>query len=96
MAALILWVILGGLVGGFVKSIAWYEGDRGWLACVLFGVAGGVAGGYLRALTGASSGFDLSSMGACILGAAAMLTAYQLATRRGSKAAPAGQERRAA
>lgn len=82
MAALLFWVILGGLVGAFVKSIAWYESDRGWLPCMLFGIAGGVGGGFLRKLAGPSIGFDLSSMGLCVLGAAAMLTAYKLLVPR--------------
>ena len=87
MAALIFWVILGGLVGGFVKSIAWYESDRGWLPCVLFGIAGGVAGGYVSTLAGAGNGFELSSMGVCILGAAVMLTVYKLLVRRAPQSA---------
>lgn len=81
MAALIFWVILGGLVGGFVKSIAWYESDRGWLPCVLFGMAGGVAGGFLSRLAGPSNGFELTNMGLCSLGAAVALTVYKLLVR---------------
>ncbi len=96
MAALIFWVILGGLVGGFVKSIFWFEGDRGWLPCLLFGIVGGVGGGYLSRLAGAGNGFELSSMGVCILGAAVMLTVYRLAPRHGARMAAAGHERRAA
>jgi len=95
MAALILWVILGGLVGGFVKSIAWFESERGWLPCVLLGIVGGVGGGYLSIRAGLSNGFDLSNMGVCILGASALLIAYALAPRRAPKAA-AVEHRRAA
>ncbi len=47
MAALIFWLTLGGLVGGFVKSVFWFEGDRGWLPSLLFGMVGGAGGGYL-------------------------------------------------
>ena len=81
MAALIFWVILGGLVGGFVKSVAWYESDRGWPACVLFGAIGGVAGGLLSRLAVAGNWFELSSMGLCVLGAAVALTVYKLLVR---------------
>ena len=85
MTALFFWVVLGGLVGAFVKSVVWYERSQGWLACILFGVAGGIAGGYLRRIAGASDGFDLGSMGLIILGAAAALGVYQLfASRAGT------------
>ena len=87
MAALIFWVILGGLVGGFVKSVAWYESDRGWLPCVLLGIAGGVAGGYLSTQAGAGNGFELASMGLCTLGAAVLLTVYKLVGRRAPETA---------
>jgi len=96
MAALIFWVILGGLAGGFVKSIAWYESDRGWLPCVLLGIAGGVAGGFVSRLAGPSNGFELSDMGLCIAGAAVLLAVYDLLTRRGPKATMADTGRRAA
>ena len=96
MAALIFWVILGGLAGGFVKSIAWYESDRGWLSCLLFGAIGGVAGGFASTLAGTGTGFELSSMGLCLVGAAALLGVYDLLTRRSPRAAMAGQDRRAA
>ncbi len=87
MYALLFWVILGGLAGGFVKSIAWYESERGWLACVALGIVGGVAGGYLSVRAGAGNGFELSSMGACILGAAVLLTVYKLAVRSAPQSA---------
>ena len=96
MAALIFWVILGGLVGGFVKSVAWFESERGWAPCVLFGIAGGLAGGFLSRLAGAGNGFELSSMGLCIVGGAALLGVYDLFARRAPKKAMASQDRRAA
>lgn len=96
MAALIFWVILGGLVGAFVKSVAWFESDRGWTPCLLFGIVGGVLGGYLSTLVGQTNGFELSNMGVCVLGAAVLLTVYKLAPRRAVKLADAGQQRRAA
>jgi uncharacterized membrane protein YeaQ/YmgE (transglycosylase-associated protein family) len=82
MAALFFWAVLGGLVGGFAKSVVWYERSQGWLASVLFGVIGGIAGGYLRGFAGSSDGFDLSSMGLVILGAAAALSIYKLFAER--------------
>jgi len=82
-AALFFWAVLGGLVGGFAKSVVWYERSQGWLASVVVGLVGGIAGGYLRGLAGPSDGFDLSSMGLVILGAAATLSIYKLIAERG-------------
>jgi uncharacterized membrane protein YeaQ/YmgE (transglycosylase-associated protein family) len=83
MAALFFWVVLGGLVGGFAKSVLWYERSQGWFPSVLVGAIGGIAGGYLRGFAGATDGFDLSSMGLIILGAAATLSIYKLVAERG-------------
>ena len=95
-AALFFWAVLGGLVGGFAKSVAWYERAHTWLACVLFGVAGGIVGGIVRKFASPTDGFDLSSMGLVIVGAAALLCVYSLFAQRGQGAATAGYERRAA
>jgi uncharacterized membrane protein YeaQ/YmgE (transglycosylase-associated protein family) len=93
-AALFFWAVLGGLVGGFAKSVAWYESAHTWLACLLFGAVGGITGGVLRRFAGTTDGFDLSSMGLVIVGAAALLCVYSLFTPQA--AATAGHERRAA
>jgi uncharacterized membrane protein YeaQ/YmgE (transglycosylase-associated protein family) len=95
MAALFFWVVLGGLVGGFAKSVLWYERSQGWLPCILFGAIGGIVGGYVRGFAGASDGFDLSSMGLIILGAAAVLSIYNLFAER-VKATQTVSTRRAA
>jgi uncharacterized membrane protein YeaQ/YmgE (transglycosylase-associated protein family) len=95
-AALFFWAVLGGLVGGFAKSVLWYERAHSWLACVLFGVVGGIVGGVARKFAGPTDGFDLSSMGLVIVAAAALLCAYSLFAPREQVAATAGQERRAA
>ena len=95
-AALIFWTVLGGLVGGFAKSVAWYERAHTWLACVLFGAIGGIAGAVLRKFAGPTDGFDLSSMGLVIVASAALLCLYSLFAQRGRAAATADYERRAA
>ena len=95
-AALFFWTVLGGLVGGFAKSVAWYERAHTWLACVLFGAVGGIVGGVLRKSAGPTDGFDLSSMGLVVVGAAALLCVYSLFAQRGQAAATADHERRAA
>lgn len=95
-AALIFWAVLGGLVGGFAKSVVWYERAHTWLACVLFGAVGGITGGVVRKFAGPTDGFDLSSMGLVILGAAALLCVYSLFAQRSRAAATAGHDRRAA
>jgi uncharacterized membrane protein YeaQ/YmgE (transglycosylase-associated protein family) len=95
-AALFFWAGLGGLVGGFAKSVAWYERAHTWLACVLFGVVGGIIGGVARKFAGPTDGFDLSSMGLVVVGAAALLCVYSLFAPRDQAAATAGRERRAA
>ena len=95
-AALFFWAGLGGLVGGFAKSVAWYERSHTWLACVLFGAVGGILGGVVRKLAGPTDGFDLSSMGLVVVGAAALLCVYSLFAPRDQAAATAGQDRRAA
>ena len=95
-AALFFWTVLGGLVGGFAKSVLWYERAQGWLACLLFGAVGGIAGGILRKAAGPTDGFDLSSMGLVIVAAAALLCVYSLFSPRDQAVATAGQERRAA
>jgi uncharacterized membrane protein YeaQ/YmgE (transglycosylase-associated protein family) len=95
-AALFFWTVLGGLVGGFAKSVAWYERAHTWLACVLFGAVGGIVGGVLRKSAGPTDGFDLGSMGLVVVGAAALLCVYSLFAQRGRAAATAGHDRRAA
>lgn len=95
-AALIFWIVLGGLVGGFAKSVAWYERAHTWLGCVLFGAVGGIVGGFLRKAAGPTDGFDLGSMGLIIVGAAALLCAYSLFAQRGQAAATSDYHRRAA
>ena len=95
MAALFFWTVLGALIGGFAKSVAWYERSQTWLGCTLLGAVGGIAGGYLRKFAGATDGFDLSSMGMVILGAAAALSVYNLFVARG-KATETVTTRRAA
>ena len=95
-AALFFWAVLGGLVGGFAKSVLWYERAHTWLACVLFGVVGGIVGGVLRKFAGPTDGFDLSSMGLVIVAATALLSVYSLFAPREGAAATAGHERRAA
>jgi uncharacterized membrane protein YeaQ/YmgE (transglycosylase-associated protein family) len=95
-AALIFWTVLGGLVGGFAKSVLWYERAHTWLACVLFGAVGGIVGGFLRKAAGKTDGFDLSSMGLVIVAAAALLCVYSLFAQSGQAAATADHQRRAA
>jgi uncharacterized membrane protein YeaQ/YmgE (transglycosylase-associated protein family) len=95
-AAMFFWAVLGGLVGGFAKSVAWYERAQSWLACVLVGVVGGIAGGVARKFAGPTDGFDLGSMGLVIVAAAALLCVYSLFAPRDQAAATASQERRAA
>ena len=95
-AALIFWAVLGGLVGGFAKSVLWYERANTWLACMLFGAVGGIVGGVLRKYAGPTDGFDLSSMGLVIVAAAALLCVYSLFAPRDQAAVTAGHERRAA
>jgi len=95
-AALFFWTVLGGLVGGFAKSVLWYERAHTWLACVLVGVVGGIAGGVARKFAGPTDGFDLSSMGLVIVASAALLCVYSLFAPRDRAAATAGHERRAA
>ena len=95
-AALFFWAVLGGLVGGFAKSVAWYERAHTWLACVLFGGVGGIVGGILRKSAGPTDGFDLSSMGLVMVAAAALLCLYSLFASRGQAEATADHGRRAA
>jgi uncharacterized membrane protein YeaQ/YmgE (transglycosylase-associated protein family) len=84
MAGLFFWAVLGGLAGGFAKSVFWFEGPQGWLPCVLFGVAGGIAGGLVRGL---ASAFDLSSIGLALAGAAVLLYVYGLFAQRSRETA---------
>ena len=95
MTALFFWAVLGGLVAGCALSTIWFDRDRAWLPAVLIGVCGGIVGGFLRKLAGASDGFDLSSMGLVILGAAALLCVYNLFAQRGRSTEMAGHTRKA-
>ncbi len=78
-AALFFWAVLGGLVGGFAKSVFWYEGPQGWGPCILFGVAGAIAGAFVR---GTANAFELGSMALAVVGAAVVLSLYNLLSRR--------------
>jgi uncharacterized membrane protein YeaQ/YmgE (transglycosylase-associated protein family) len=95
-AALFFWAGLGALVGGFAKSVAWYESAHTWLACVLLGAVGGILGGVVRTFAGPADGFDLTSMGLVIVAATALLCLYSLFAQRRQIDASAGHERRAA
>lgn len=88
MAALIFWTVLGGLVGGFAKSVFWFETSKGWLPCVVFGAAGGIVGGYIL---GPAYAFGLSGMGLAIAGAAVVLSIYSVFARRRQVAAIPGR-----
>lgn len=94
MAGLIFWAVVGGLAGGFAKSVLWYEGAQSWLASISVGIVGGIAGGFLRTAAGPTDGFDLSSIGLVIVGASALLAAYNLLAQR-RPAAAAGHRKAA-
>jgi uncharacterized membrane protein YeaQ/YmgE (transglycosylase-associated protein family) len=86
MAATFFWIVLGVLVAGIVKFVAWDNTPVSWAPVLLIGVVGGVLGGYVRNTmwTRASDapGFDPLTMLAAIVGTALLLYVFHVAYAR--------------
>jgi uncharacterized membrane protein YeaQ/YmgE (transglycosylase-associated protein family) len=78
---LIVWVILGLIVGVIAKFLMPGKDPGGFIITILLGIAGAFAGGFVSSALGFGSvtGFDLRSLIIAVLGAMALLAAYRLA-----------------
>ncbi|MFB3917946.1 MAG: GlsB/YeaQ/YmgE family stress response membrane protein [Terriglobales bacterium] len=97
--AMFTWVVLGILVAGIAKLVAWDDTPIGWAPVLVLGAIGAVAGGFVRgALFRPSSipGFDVGSLMLAIAGAAVVLYLYYLVIGRSQIAHVRFEKRRAA
>jgi uncharacterized membrane protein YeaQ/YmgE (transglycosylase-associated protein family) len=85
---LIIWLVIGGLIGWVASMIMRTDGQQGIILNVVVGIVGALLGGwFLSPLLGAgtinSNDFSLSGLGVSLLGAIILLAIVNL-LRRGS------------
>lgn len=85
---LIVWLIVGGLIGWVASLIMRTDGQQGVILNVVVGIVGALLGGWLIAPmlgTGTinSNDFSLASLGVSLLGAIVLLAIVNL-VRRGT------------
>ena len=99
MAAAFTWIVLGLLVAGIAKLVAWDDAPVGWVPVAALGAAGALLGGFLRLRLfnpGVTPGFDPAALLIAIAGAVVVLLAYRLIMGRKFAERPVIQTRRAA
>jgi uncharacterized membrane protein YeaQ/YmgE (transglycosylase-associated protein family) len=85
--SIVLWVIVGLVVGAIAKLLMPGRDPGGFIVTILLGIAGAFVGGWIgRQLgigsTDAVTAFDLGSLGLSILGAIILLALYRLIAGR--------------
>ncbi len=85
MVNIILWIILGALAGWIASMIMGTNARQGGLMNIVVGILGAVVGGFvLKVITGRewTSGFDIPTFLAALLGACIILFVYKALTKR--------------
>lgn len=74
---LILWILLGGLIGWVTSLLVKRDVELATLTNVIIGVAGAVIGGFLMDISGAPGikGLDLASLLVAVIGSLLLLFA---------------------
>ena len=77
---ILLWILLGGLVGVIAKVIMPGKDPGGFIITILLGIAGAFLGGWIGEQLGWGSvdGFNLVSIGLATLGAVILLLLYRV------------------
>ena len=87
---IIIWLIVGGLVGWVASKLMNTDGQQGILLNVVVGVVGAMLGGWvLSPVLGVStinqSNFSIASLGVSLLGAVALLAIVKFISRRSAR-----------
>lgn len=82
--SIIAWIIIGALAGWIASKLAGRDGQMGWVANILVGIAGAIVGGLVMALLGGSgvTGFNLYSILVAVGGALLLLFILNAVQRR--------------
>lgn len=88
MINLIVWLVVGGIIGWIASMIMKTDGQQGLFLNVIVGIVGAaIAGWFLSPMFGVASindsAFSIASMGISLLGAVILLAVVNL-IRRGS------------
>ena len=86
MMGLIIWLIVGGIIGWLASMIMKTDAQQGVLLNVVVGIIGPLIGGWLIApllggSTGMSGGFDIMGFVAALIGAIILLAIVNLFRR---------------
>ena len=86
MMGLIIWLIVGGIIGWLASMIMKTDAQQGVLLNVVVGIIGALIGGWLIATliggsTSASGGFDIMGFIAALIGAIILLAIVNLFRR---------------
>ena len=86
MTGIIIWLIVGGIIGWLASMIMKTDGQQGIILNIIVGIVGAVIGGYLIApliggSTSASGGFDIMCFIAALIGAIILLAIINLFRR---------------
>lgn len=82
--SIIAWIIIGALAGWIASKLAGRDGQMGWVANILVGIAGAIVGGLVMVLLGGSgvTGFNLYSIIVAVGGALLLLFVLNAVQRR--------------
>lgn len=84
--SIIAWLLVGAIAGWIAGMVVPGDEGYGWIGAVIAGIVGAVVGGFLLgALTGEdwTTGFNLSTIIAAIVGAIIVVFAWRAIARRG-------------
>ena len=86
MVGIIIWLVVGGIIGWLASMIMKTDAQQGVLLNVVVGIIGAVIGGYLIApliggSTSAGGGFDVMGFIAALIGAIILLAIVNLFRR---------------
>ena len=81
----IIWIILIGILSGFVAGKLMRGGGFGLIVNLIVGVVGGVLGGWLFSLIGISAGGIIGSLITSVVGAIVLLWLVGLLSRASHK-----------
>ena len=78
---LIIWLIIGGIIGWLASLVMKTDGQQGIILNVVVGIIGGLLGGWLLPLLGLGMGGTLGFLVTAFVGAVVLLLIVNLFTR---------------
>lgn len=85
--SIIAWLLVGAIAGWVAGMVVPGDEGYGWIGAVIAGIVGAVVGGLvLGAITGSdwTTGFNLSTIFAAIVGAIIVVFVWRAVARRGA------------